>query len=69
MSLVSRDQWRNTEQGDSTCEEKQVSSLCPIPNADWSTRMTMYEYRLSFLHHDNGVSSIAIVGEFGWQST
>ena len=32
-------------------------------------RMTVYEYRLSFLHHDNGVSSIATVGEFGWQST
>ena len=29
--------------------------------------MTVYEYRLSFLHHDNGVSSIATVGEFGWR--
>jgi hypothetical protein len=64
MSLVNRDQWRNTEQG---CEEKQVSSLCPIPNTDWSTRMTVCEYR-SFPHHDDGVPSVATVGEFGWQS-
>ena len=46
------------------CQQLMPYSKCGLEHE----RMTVYEYRLSFLHHDNGVSSIATVGEFGWQS-